>query len=209
MYQIKLCVGRQSPASFCSLHLGHNQNLAASPLYPPLDLKSFSVSAAACIIWCLGLLENAIHVFCSGEMKWPNNIENPVDVPFNLWGLSCHSITLFVCLLWLVLICPLPSYNSYWILIFYSCTALQRVGVGVCVVSLAFFNCLIYLTCRWSEFLVLTEMLPSWSILPCWPKADAFWFYLAKRQVGELTSIPGAILTPITHCPCALWPYFG
>lgn len=83
IYQIKPCVRRQSPASFCSLHLGHNQDLAASPLSSLCDLASFAVSGAAWV--CLVAQASRCHpcvLSRFGQMHWLNMIENLVDLPF-------------------------------------------------------------------------------------------------------------------------------
>lgn len=83
IYQIKPCVRRQSPASFCSLHLGHNQDLAASPLSSLCDLASFAVSGAARV--CLVAQALRCHpcvLSRFGQMHWLNMIENLVDLPF-------------------------------------------------------------------------------------------------------------------------------
>lgn len=72
----------------------------ASPLDFPHSVLKASQSVVLLVLFGVsGFLRVPSRVLCSGEMRWPNNIENPVDVPFNLWGLWCHSITLFLCLL--------------------------------------------------------------------------------------------------------------
>lgn len=133
-FHIKNSVGRQSPASVCSLQLGSNQNLASSPLDSPSVLKAFQSA-----VWCPGAPSRSFLAWF-GQKKWSNTLENPVDVPFNLWGLWCCHVTLFLCLLLLVLICPLPSYNSSYEFLYSIFAPRFKEWVwGVCVWLFSFF----------------------------------------------------------------------